>query len=76
MLREGHEGVEMTVEEMHKICCWIDLLLPHYGDYPDGMTLENKAIYNKRLAKRTNWEEQEARNIAQYIKDHPTIPTR
>jgi hypothetical protein len=72
ILKEGHEEVVMTREEMDKISCWVDLLLPHYGDYPDGMTKENASRYNARLRKRTEWERQEARNIAQYIKDHPT----
>ncbi len=73
MLKKGHEGVTMTVEEMDKICCWIDLLLPHYADYPDGMGADDKAKYNSRLAKRIKWERQEARNISQYIKDHPAF---
>lgn len=71
MLEKGHEGVAMTREEMDKISCWIDLLLPHYGDYPDGMSKQDESKYKERLQKRIEWEKQEARNIAQYIKDHP-----
>ncbi len=79
MLEKGHQRVAMTREEMDKISCWIDLLLPHYGDYPDGMSKQDEHKYKQRLQKRTQWEKQEARNIAQYIKHHPApnhgIPT-
>jgi hypothetical protein len=33
MLRAGHNGVVLSTEEMEKICCWIDLLVPFCGDY-------------------------------------------
>ena len=36
LLREGHEGVELTSEELDKIACWIDLLVPYCGDYTEA----------------------------------------
>jgi len=33
MLEAGHNGVELSREEMDKIACWIDLLVPYCGDY-------------------------------------------
>jgi hypothetical protein len=67
LLKKGHENVELTQEEMDKISCWIDLVLPHSGDWTEGMTPEDKEIYVNVYEKRRSWEEQEARNIQEYI---------
>ena len=37
LLKERHEKVEMTREEMDIISCWIDLALPHSGAWTEGM---------------------------------------
>jgi hypothetical protein len=58
----------MTQEEMDKISCWIDLALPHSGDWTEGMTPADKEIYMKVYKKRLDWEKQEALNIQEYIK--------
>jgi hypothetical protein len=68
LLKKGHEGVEMTREEMDKISCWIDLALPHSGDWTEGMTPEDRDTYMAVYRKRLEWEKQEARNIREYIK--------
>lgn len=68
LLEKGHEKVKMTQEEMDKISCWIDLALPHSGDWTEGMTPEDKEIYMKVYKKRLDWEKQEALNIQEYIK--------
>ena len=33
LLRDGHEDVTLTRQELEKIACWIDLLVPFCGDY-------------------------------------------
>ena len=69
LLKKGHEKVKMTREEMDKIACWIDLALPHSGEWTEGMKPEDKEIYMKVYKKRLDWEKQEAANIREYIKD-------
>ncbi|NQU22963.1 MAG: hypothetical protein HQ567_16930, partial [Candidatus Nealsonbacteria bacterium] len=69
LLESGHEGVRMTQKEMDKISCWIDLALPHSGEWTEGMTPEDKEIYMRVYKKRLDWEKQEALNIQEYIDD-------
>jgi len=69
LLEKGHEKVEMTQEEMDKLSCWIDLALPHSGDWTEGMTPEDKEAYMKVYAKRLYWQKQEAENIRAYVED-------
>ena len=68
LLEKGHEKVRMTREEMDKICCWIDLALPHSGKWTEGMAPEDEEIYTKVYRKRLDREGQEALNIQEYIK--------
>ena len=68
LLENGHADVKMTQEEIDKISCWIDLALPHSGDWTEGMTPEDKEIYMRVYKKRQEWKEQEAANIEDYIK--------
>jgi len=67
LLEKGHEEVKMTREEMDKISCWIDLALPHSGEWTEGMTPEDKEIYMTVYMKRLEWEKQEALNIQEYL---------
>ncbi len=67
LLEKGHEKVKMTREEMDKIACWIDLALPHSGEWTEGMKPEDKAIYMNVYRKRMEWEKQEAANLHEYI---------
>ena len=67
MLTKGHNKLKLTREEMDKIACWIDLALPHSGDWTEGMTSEDKAIYMAVYGKRKAWEKEEAANIAAYV---------
>ena len=57
----------MTQEEMDKISCWIDLALPHSGEWTEGMTPEDRECYMKVYRKRLDWEQQEAANVREYI---------
>jgi hypothetical protein len=67
LLKSGHEGVRLTAEEMAKLSCWIDLALPHSGDWTEGMTPEDTQLYQRVYQKRLAWQEQEAANIREYI---------
>ncbi|NQT94264.1 MAG: hypothetical protein HQ559_16000 [Lentisphaerae bacterium] len=68
LLEKGHEDVAMTREEMDKIACWIDLALPHSGEWTERMKPDDKEIYMKVYRKRLDWEQQETLNIQEYIK--------
>ena len=67
LLQSGHEGVRMTREEMDKIACWIDLALPHSGEWTEGMTPEDTEQYMRVYKKRRDWEKQEALFLQEYI---------
>jgi len=55
-LRKGHNGVKLSREELDKIACWIDLLVPYCGDYmeahawSDGGVKKYEHFLNKRKA--------------------------
>ncbi len=69
MLREGHNEVKLTREELEKIACWIDLLVPYCGDYLEANDW-NEEEYNKYmhfLQKREEMAEIEFRNIEAFI---------
>jgi outer membrane protein assembly factor BamB len=63
MLEAGHQGVRLSQDEMDKLSCWIDLLVPFCGDYTEGFDGQNLARYNQCLDKRKRWEAEEVRNI-------------
>jgi len=69
ILEEGHEEVELSREEMDKIACWIDLLVPYCGDYleSNAWSKEDLEFYARALAKRQRWEEVEEANIRSLI---------
>jgi hydrazine synthase alpha subunit-like protein len=67
MLIEGHENVELSVEEINAIACWIDLGVPFSGDYTEAMAEEHVPEYQRWLHKRQLWEEEELNNIRALI---------
>jgi hypothetical protein len=69
LLKEGHEGVTLSQEEMDKIACWIDLLVPYCGDYRESnaWTPQELAEYERRVKKRETSEARERENIHAYI---------
>ncbi|MGB2809804.1 MAG: hypothetical protein WBC22_18845 [Sedimentisphaerales bacterium] len=69
MLEKGHEDVELSQEEMDKIACWIDLLVPYCGDYieANAWTQEEVAMYDHFLKKRERMEEIERKNIEELL---------
>lgn len=69
LLEEGHEDVKLSQEEMDKISCWIDLLVPYCGDYieANAWTQEEVAMYDHFMKKRKRMEEIERKNIEELI---------
>jgi len=49
-LEKGHEDVVLSREEIEKICCWIDLLVPYCGDYTEANTWGESG-----MERYTNW---------------------
>jgi hypothetical protein len=54
MLEQGHNGVKLTREELDKVACWIDLLVPFCGDYVEAnaWSPEEAGRYQHFLEKR------------------------
>ncbi len=69
VLRDGHYDVNLTRDEMDAFSCWIDLLVPYLGSYTECMNSDDLAKYNRMIAKRRNWEQQEQRNISDLIRE-------
>ncbi|TKG95746.1 hypothetical protein EYV94_05480 [Puteibacter caeruleilacunae] len=69
MLKEKHGDVKLSKEELEKIACWIDLQVPYCGDYKEANTWTPKEMeyYDYYLNKRIKHEEEERRNIEEYI---------
>ena len=69
MLEAGHNGVRLRREEMDKIACWIDLLVPFCGDYTEAAAWSDaeKEKYAHFLQKRRLMEAAEAENIRGWI---------
>ena len=69
LLERGHYGVAMTREEMDKLACWIDLLVPFSGDYYEAAawTPAERQKYEHYQDKRRRMEELERQNIADLL---------
>jgi hypothetical protein len=65
MLEKGHQGVQLSREEMEKIGCWIDLLVPYCGDYREAnaWTEDEMKKHERYAEKRRQMEEVEQQNI-------------
>jgi hypothetical protein len=76
MLEKGHNGVELTYEEMEKIACWIDLLVPYCGDYLEANCWNEGDLkkYMHFQAKRDRMARLEVENIKAFIA--PRQPAR
>lgn len=61
----GHNGVKLSREEMDKLCCWIDLLVPYCGDYTEAnaWNQDEKQKYARYFAKRQQMAARERANI-------------
>jgi len=73
MLRAGHNKVMLSPEELDKIACWIDLLVPYCADYAEAGAWSAKELetYEYFMAKRKKWQQQEAANIAEMLRSQP-----
>ena len=74
LLGDGHKGVRLSQEELDKIACWIDLVIPYCGDYHEAnaWTPEEVSRYDHFLAKRRQMEAIEADNVREYLRDNGT----
>jgi hypothetical protein len=66
MLREGHNGVQLSQEELDRIACWIDLAVPAFGDYTERMG-SGLQRYNHFLQKRHDEKAREEAGIQALI---------
>jgi len=69
MLEKGHNDIRMSAEELAKIACWIDLLVPYCGEFREhhAWTAAEVARYDRFLAKRRAMESTERANIGAWI---------
>jgi len=69
LLERGHEEVKLSREEMDRIACWIDLLVPYCGDYweANAWSKKEREFYARAVAKRKRWEAVERANIQAWI---------
>ncbi len=66
---DNHYGVKLAPRELNRLTVWIDLLVPYVGDYTEAMDETGIERYNHFLRKRHKWHEQEAKNIADLIRE-------
>ena len=71
LLAAGHKNERLSREELDKIACWIDLVIPYCGDYHEAnaWTPEESSRYDHFLAKRRQMEAIEADNLREYLRD-------
>ena len=69
LLEKGHRGVKLSREELEKIACWIDLVVPYCGDFleANAWTQEEMAVFERYSAKRRRMEELEQANIRELL---------
>jgi len=77
LLEEGHEDVTLTRDEMERIACWIDLLVPYCGDYTEAnvWSKQERDFYAHFAAKRERMEDLERANVRAWI-EHQTTRSR
>jgi len=73
ILEKGHEKVKLSREELDKIACWLDLLVPYCGDYREANAWSDaeKKKYGHFENKRKKMQAAEARNIQQLLAARP-----
>ena len=69
MIAGEHKSVKLAYEEIEKIACWIDLLVPYCGDYMEANIWNEDEIkkYEHFLDKRKRMEDIEKTNIDNLI---------
>ncbi|MDP7304923.1 MAG: hypothetical protein QGG09_17580, partial [Pirellulaceae bacterium] len=70
LLRRGHYDVKLSREELDKIACWIDLLVPFCGDYMEANAWDEQGVkkYTHYLEKRKKMEAIEQANIKALVR--------
>jgi len=78
MLEKRHNDVRLSREEMAKIACWIDLLVPYCGEFREhhAWSAAELARYDRFLDKRRAMEATERANIGAWIGWRETASTR
>jgi len=76
MLEDGHGDVKLSREELDKIACWIDLLVPYCGDYTEAHAWPDKYVdqYAHFLEKRRRMEDLERDNLEALIMERTGQP--
>jgi hypothetical protein len=69
LLATGHHGVRLSREELDKLACWIDLLVPYCGDYTEAHAWsdDEQQKYRRYVDKRLRMEEIERSNVAAWL---------
>jgi len=77
-LRRGHQNVSLQPDELDRIACWIDLLVPYCGDYTEAnaWTAAEQQKYDHFLRKRRRFEQIEARHIEAMVQAQTGAPFR
>jgi hypothetical protein len=67
MLEDKHSDAKLSKEELEKIACWIDLLVPYCGDYMEAHAWNEEEIkkYRHFMAKRKEMETLDKKSIEQ-----------
>lgn len=73
MLEEGHNKVKLSQEEMDKISCWIDLLVPYCGTYLEANAWDDADTekFWRYRRKRERYDNMELDAVEKYI-EHQT----
>jgi hypothetical protein len=69
LLEKGHGGVKLTREELEKIACWIDLVVPYCGDFREAnaWTAEEMRKFERYSEKRLRMQEIEKANLREFL---------
>jgi len=69
LLEKGHGGVKLAREELEKIACWIDLVVPYCGDFQEAnaWTAEEIKKFERYSEKRLRMQEIEKANLREFL---------
>ncbi len=69
LLRQGHEEVELSQEELDKLSAWIDLGVPYCGDYLEAHAWNDAELakYRRYLAKRQRLVSAERAEMTEWL---------
>jgi hypothetical protein len=76
LLRNGHEDVTLTRQELETIACWIDLLVPFCGDYREAnaWSQDDLDLYARAESRREELQEAERAGIQGLIEQQNGRP--